>query len=77
MMTQEERRVTFPEDIMVAANKYADVERERMKKNGAGELILKMITGKSIIQQIVMNDVKSRGYWKPATKAQSEPEPAA
>jgi hypothetical protein len=63
MMTQEERRVTFPEDVMQAAIRYADVERSRLKKQGVDELILRMVTGKSVIQKIVLNEVQKRGHY--------------
>lgn len=64
MMTQDERRLTIPEDVMVALNKYAAVERKRQKN----PMIAELITGKSIAQHILKNEVQKRGHYEPVTE---------
>jgi hypothetical protein len=60
-MTTPERSITIPEDVMVALNSYADVERENIEN----PLVKRMITGKSIAQHILKNEVQKRGYYQP------------
>ena len=47
-------------DVMLALDKYADAERERMENPE----IKKLITGKSLAQHILKNEVEKRGYYE-------------
>jgi hypothetical protein len=60
-MTTPERSIIIPEDVMAALNSYADVERENIEN----PLVQRMITGKSIAQHILKNEVQKRGYYQP------------
>jgi hypothetical protein len=66
-MTTPERSITIPADVMAALNSYADVERENIEN----PLVKRMITGKSIAQHILKNEVQKRGYYKPQTKKEN------
>lgn len=68
MMTQDERRLTIPEDVMAALNKYAAAEKDRMDN----PLIKELITGKSLAQKILANEVQKRGYYEPLPRHQPD-----
>ena len=70
MMTQDERRLTIPEEVMVALNKYASAEKDRMDN----PLIKELITGKSLAQKILMNEVQKRGYYEPLPRSRQQEE---
>jgi hypothetical protein len=60
MISQEERRITIPEDVMEALDRYAAEE----KKNVKNPIIKEMITGKSTAQHILLNEVQKRGFYE-------------
>lgn len=64
----EDTRIYFQEDIREAAKAYAAAERDRMDN----PLIKELITWKSIIQQIVRNDLQKHGYYKPLPRQKAE-----
>ena len=71
----EDRRLLISEKTYLILEDMAAEERKT-----ASEISKPLITPKSTAQHILAVATElyqKRGYWKPATKTQSEPEPAA
>lgn len=58
--SQTERRLTIPEDVYNALQRYSSEEKKRMKNPAIAELI----TPLSLAQHILRNEVQKRGYYK-------------
>jgi hypothetical protein len=60
IIPQDDRRVTFTDDIWRGVMDYANAEKKRAKEN---PLLVELITPKSIVQHIVRNELQKRHYW--------------
>jgi len=58
--SQTDRRLTIPEDVYSALQRYSTEEKKRMKN----PLIADLITPLSLAQHILLNEVQKRGYYE-------------
>ena len=65
---QDDRRVTFTEDIWRSVMDYAEAEKKLNKGNA---LLQELITPKSIVQHMVRNELQKRHYWPREKKDRS------